>query len=194
MHSNQFLRTFFEGFKLSENDMELVLSQFKKVHFTKGDTVLKAGKTAEVYYFLEEGVARASVLDLEGNDISTEFYTKGDILMDWPSFFMRMPTKETYEALSDLVCWQLDYETFQKLFNSIEGFREAGRARLIRDYFGLKRKSISTITDEAKHRYLQFVKDRPHIVKQVPLKYIASYLGITDTSLSRIRREIAQGG
>jgi len=77
-----------------------------------------------------------------------------------------------------------------KLFN-IEAFREIGRTRLINNYFELKNHSVSVITDPAKERYLNLIKTKPSIVQNVPLKQIATYLGITDTSLSRIRKEIA---
>ena len=77
-----------------------------------------------------------------------------------------------------------------KLFN-IEAFREVGRTKLISNYFELKTHSVSIISDPAKDRYLNLIKQKPDIVQNVPLKQIATYLGITDTSLSRIRKEIA---
>jgi hypothetical protein len=76
-----------------------------------------------------------------------------------------------------------------KLF-SIEAFRDVGRTRLVNNYFELKNHSVSIIADPAKDRYLNLIKDKPDIVQNVPLKQIATYLGITDTSLSRIRKEI----
>jgi hypothetical protein len=77
-----------------------------------------------------------------------------------------------------------------KLF-SIEAFREVGRTRLVNNYFELKNHSVSIIADSAKDRYLNLIKLKVDIVQNVPLKQIATYLGITDTSLSRIRKEIA---
>ncbi|MCA6417329.1 MAG: hypothetical protein IM589_16630 [Cytophagales bacterium] len=76
-----------------------------------------------------------------------------------------------------------------KLFK-IEAFRDVGRTRLVNNYFELKTHSVSVIADPAKDRYLNLIKDKPDIVHNVPLKQIATYLGITDTSLSRIRKEI----
>jgi CRP-like cAMP-binding protein len=104
---------------------------------------------------------------------------------------MRTPTKQNFHALTDVECWELDFETFQQLFHSIESFREAGRSRLVKSYFELNSHSLSLITDKAKQRYLRLISDKPHIVQNVSLKHIASYLGITDTSLSRIRKEIS---
>jgi len=76
-----------------------------------------------------------------------------------------------------------------KLFN-IEAFREVGRTRLVNNYFELKSHSVSMIADQAKDRYKQLIQNQPEIIHNVPLKHIATYLGITDTSLSRIRKDI----
>jgi hypothetical protein len=76
-----------------------------------------------------------------------------------------------------------------KLF-TIEAFREVGRTRLVNNYFELKNHSVSIIADPARDRYINLLKSKPDIVQNVPLKQIATYLGITDTSLSRIRKEI----
>ena len=77
------------------------------------------------------------------------------------------------------------------MFNSIPSFREQQRGLLVGSYFTLKNHSISLIADEAKERYLRLLKEKPHIIQNVSLKYIATFLGITDTSLSRIRKEFS---
>lgn len=168
-----------------------VIPHFKRISFEKNDYLLEAGKTAGHYWFVESGFIRSFVIDSEGNDITTNFYSVGEIVIDWPSFFLRSPTRENIQALSDCVCWQLDFDTFQTLFHSIQNFREQGRTTLVSSYFALKRHSISMIADQAKERYLRLLKEKPHIVQNVSLKHIATYLGVTDTSLSRIRKEIA---
>ena len=106
---------------------------------------------------------------------------------------MRTPTRENIQALTDCICWQLDFETFQQLFHSIEAFREAGRSRLVKSYFELKRHSTSLISDQAKDRNKRLLAEKPPNVQNVSLKQIASYLGVTDTSLSRIRKEVTEG-
>lgn len=176
----------------SQSELDIILPKFKRRAFSKGDFLLREGQTAGYYWFVESGFVRSFAIDTAGNDVSTNFYAEGDIVIDWPSFFMRTATKENIQTLTACVCWQLDFETFQQLFHSIEAFREAGRARLVKSYFELKRHNISLITDPAKDRYLRLLSEKPEIVQYVPLKQIATYLGITDTSLSRIRKEIME--
>lgn len=190
MTEQHFLNNVFGKTDMTKEEKEIAISKFKQVTFEKNSFLLEEGKTANHYWFIQSGFIRSYVIDTEGNDITTNFFSVGDIVIDWPSFFLRNPTRENIQALSDCVCWQLDFETFQELFHSIRNFREQGRTTLVSSYFALKRHSISMIADQAKDRYLSLVKEKPHVVQNVSLKHIATFLGITDTSLSRIRKEI----
>ncbi|MBK6267160.1 Crp/Fnr family transcriptional regulator [Marivirga sp. S37H4] len=191
MNEKHFLTNIFNDQQFKKEELEIILPKYKKVDFLKNDFLLNEGKVANQYWFIEKGFVRSFATDPEGKDISTNFYSVGDVVIDWPSFFLRNSTRENIQALTDCICWQLDFETFQHLFHSIETFREHGRARLVGSYFALKQNSISMITDQAKERYKKLVKEKPQIVQNVPLKQLATYLGVTDTSLSRIRKEIA---
>ena len=191
MIEQHFLNNIFGNTDMTKEEMEITISKFKQITFEKNSFLLEEGKTANHYWFIQSGFVRSYVIDTEGNDITTNFFSVGDIVIDWPSFFLRNPTRENLQALSDCVCWELDFETFQELFHSIRNFREQGRTTLVSSYFALKRHSISMIADQAKDRYLKLLKEKPHIVQNVSLKHIATFLGITDTSLSGIRKEIS---
>jgi CRP-like cAMP-binding protein len=191
MTEQHFLHKVFKASDLTKQELDVIIPKFKEVTFVKNDYLLKEGQTANHYWFVQSGFIRSYVIDLKGNDITTNFYSTGDIVIDWPSFFMRNPTSEYIQALTDCVGWELNFETFQQLFHSIRNFREQGRMTLTNSYFSLKKHSISMIADQAKDRYVRLLKEKPHIIQSVSLKHIATYLGITDTSLSRIRKEIA---
>ncbi len=168
------------------------MEAFEQVSYQKHDFLQRAGQIAGHYFFIESGYARAYVIDPSGQEISTNFFTQGDILIDWQSFMLRQPGQEQIQALTDLVTWRIDFIRFNQLFHQIQPFREGGRSRFANSYFALKRHQLSLITESAKDRYLGLIEEKPGLLQQVPLKYIASYLGITDTSLSRLRKEISQ--
>jgi CRP-like cAMP-binding protein len=189
MEENQFLMQIFNEKNFKSEDLEKILSQYKRMEFAKGDYLVKQGTTANYYYFMESGFVRSYAIDLEGNDISTKFFSSTDIVIDWHSYFLRAKCREDIQAITPCVAWKITFEDFMKLF-AIEAFREVGRTRLINNYFELKNHTVSVIADPAKDRYLNLLKAKPDIVQNVPLKQIATYLGITDTSLSRIRKEI----
>ena len=106
------------------------------------------------------------------------------------SLFQRTPAQENIQALTDCVGWQISYDDFQELFHSIAGLSEWGRYWMTGKLFQSKQRSLEIITTSAKDRYENLIKEKPQVILQSPLKYIASYLGITDTSFSRIRKEI----
>lgn len=191
MTAQHFLNNIFKAKDFSTEELDTIITKFKQVHYSKNDYLLHESKTENHYWFIESGFVRSYVMDTMGNDITTNFYAVGDIVIDWTSFFLRHPTRENIQALTNCVCWQLDFDTFQQLFHSIQSFREQGRTTLVESYFSLKKQSVSMIADQAKERYARLVQEKPHIIQNISLKHIATYLGITDTSLSRIRKEIS---
>jgi CRP-like cAMP-binding protein len=189
MDNNHFLKKIFNQQNFASEDLEKIFSQYQRIEFAKNDYLIKEGNTANFYYFMESGFSRSYVVDLEGNDISTKFFSSTDIVIDWHSYFLKTKCRENIQAITACVAWKITFENFMQLFH-IEAFREVGRTRLVNNYFELKNHSVSVIADPAKDRYLNLLKTKPDIVQNVPLKQIATYLGITDTSLSRIRKEI----
>ncbi|MCL7988147.1 hypothetical protein M8998_09385 [Sphingobacterium sp. lm-10] len=94
------------------------------------------------------------------------------------------------QAITDGSGWVLPYGIFQELFHAIPGFSEWGRLWMTNKLFQFKQRSIDIITLSARARYLNIIANKPQVIKYAPLKQIASYLGVTDTSLSRIRKDI----
>jgi CRP-like cAMP-binding protein len=191
MEEQHFLKRIFNVENFKEDDLNTILSQYRRVELGKNDYFIEEGTTAGYYYFIESGFARSYIIDLEGKDITTKFFSSTDIVIDWHSYFFKTKCREQFQAITACVAWKITFANFMKLF-SIEAFREVGRSRLINNYFELKNHSVSIIADPAKDRYLNLLKSKPDIMQNVPLKQIATYLGITDTSLSRIRKEIAE--
>ncbi|MDR3252529.1 MAG: Crp/Fnr family transcriptional regulator [Tannerella sp.] len=189
----KFLQAFLNEGQLTQAELDAVIPKFKQVEFKRNEFLANAGKTANDYWVLESGFIRSYVFDADGDEITTNFYSAGDVVIDWVSFLQRRPAREYIQALKDCICWQLDFDSFQTLFNTVEPFREQCRGRLVNGYFTLKERSISMITDQAKDRYARLLKDKPDIFQNASLKNIATFLGVTDTSLSRIRKEIVAG-
>lgn len=175
---------------LSPTDLDAVFAAHKKVVINKGDFLLKENETANEYYILEKGLVRAFVNDFDNNEITTEFFTEQEIVIIPSSLFQRIPSVENMQAITDAVLWKIDYEDFQQLFHQIEGLREWGRVWFTYQLFTVKQRSLDMITESASERYLKLLKEKSQIVQYAPLKQIASFLGITDTSLSRIRKDI----
>lgn len=188
-----FLQRIYKAPSLKTEDYEEIDKAHTQIDLKQGAFLLKQGNTAREFYIIESGLCRSFLHDLSGNEITTEFYCSNEILIESFSLFQRIPSKETFQAVTDGAAWKIEYAAFQELLNKVEGFREWGRSWATNQLYMLKRRSIDALTISATDRYLNLINERPEIVTQSPLKYIASYLGITDTSLSRIRKEIATG-
>lgn len=176
---------------LKKEDYEAIRRAHTQLQLQQGAMLLEMGKTAKAFYIIEHGLFRSFLFDYNGNETTTEFYCPNELLIESFSLFHRIPSKENFQALSDATVWKIEYDQFQELLQRVEGMREWGRTWATSQLFTLKQRSINLLTMSATDRYLSLVNERPTIIKLSPLKYIASYLGITDTSLSRIRRELS---
>jgi CRP-like cAMP-binding protein len=186
------LQTLYQHPLLTVSDHKTIFEAHRNISFSKGEYLLKKGQVASKYFVVEKGLIRSFVYDYAGNDITTGFIGKDEIAIDVVSLFHQVPTVEYFQALTDCECYAIDLQTFQLLYHSIKGLNEWGRAWMSTSLFELKQRTLSMITDSATERYKRLQCQHPQILMQAPLKHIASYLGITDTSLSRIRKELVK--
>lgn len=171
-------------------DLQEIASLHQKVTLPKNAFLLEQGKTANAYYLVEKGLVRFYVNDFNGNEMTKQFICENEIVNEVSSLFQRIPSVQNIQAVTDAVVWKIDFNDFQYLYHSMESVREWGREWMAAQLFQTQQRSIEMITQSASFRYLQLMEHRPQIIQQAPLKQIASYLGIADTSLSRIRKEL----
>ncbi|MDX2190294.1 MAG: Crp/Fnr family transcriptional regulator [Bacteroidota bacterium] len=170
--------------------LDEIVGYFKEIHFAKNEYLVKEGQVDNCYLYIETGFMRAYTLDTEGNEVTTWLYSKNQIAFEVGSFINRIPSKENIQAVVDCSGWYITFDQLQLLFHTYPEFREYGRGLLVSALITLKERMLSMINMTAEQRYEQLITTRPEIFQYVSLKHIASYLGITDTSLSRIRKEM----
>ena len=188
--SSQKLIQFFKNSNLvSSKAAEEIANTFSPKEVKKNDFLLKEGRVCNEYFFLENGFIRAFAHDIDGNDVTTNFYSAGHVVFEVSSFFNRTISKENFQSIVDSEGWYITYEQLNTLFHSMHEFRDFGRSILVKGFSSLKIRMLSMITETAEQRYDALLKTNPEIFQHAALKHIASYLGITDTSLSRIRKE-----
>lgn len=162
---------------------------FEEKQLDKNDFFLKDGRISREYLFLEEGFMRSFAFDVDGNEVTTAFYGANQVVFEVASFFNHTASRENIQAITACRGYSITFEQLDMLFHSIPVFREFGRAILVKGFVLLKQRTLSLITETAEERYSNLMHSNPEIFMHAPLKNIASYLGITDTSLSRIRKE-----
>jgi CRP-like cAMP-binding protein len=179
-----------DTYPISDYAAKLIAENFERKDLSKNILTLKEGKINSDYIFLESGYMRSFVLDTDGNEVTTNIYKPKQIVFEVGSYFQRKPSTENIETITECTVWVGKYESFQNLFHSLPEFREFGRAILVKGFISFKERTIAMITQKAEQRYEKLLKDNPDVFQHVPLKYIASYLGITDSSLSRLRKDL----
>ena len=186
-----FIQANIPNITVTKNGIETIAEHFDEVEFSKHEFLLKEGKLSP-YFYLAEGFVRAYTFDTNGAETTTYFYGKDRVIFEAASFFLRTPSSENIQAITDCKAFVTSFEKLNMLFHSVPEFREFGRTMLVKEFVAYKQRTLSMINKSAEERYVHLVASNPEIFQFVPLKHIASYLGITDTSLSRIRASFSK--
>ncbi|TDS11920.1 Crp/Fnr family transcriptional regulator [Sphingobacterium paludis] len=184
------LRLIYQYPSMTYTDLDQIVEKHEKMTFKKGDLLLREGQVSDCFYIVEKGIVRSYVYDYDGNDISTNFFCEDEIVIEVASIFHHIPTQENIICLTDCILWRIQFDAFQDLFEKIPAVTEWGRAWMSHQLFLTKKRALDMISLSALDRYQQLLETKPQILHQAPLKHIATFLGITDTSLSRIRKEL----
>lgn len=187
------LKLYFHSlFVIEKEVVEKITKTFKNFELSRNEILLGENKVSTRTFFLESGYMRSYIVNEKGDEVTTNIFSAPCFVNDFLSFFKEQPTKENYQTLTNCTFWHTSLENVQYNFHTIPEFREFSRLLFVINYYKLQDRLIDTVSRKAETRYLNFMKEQPDVLRHVPLKIIASYLGITDSSLSRIRKETAQ--
>lgn len=177
---------------ISLDTAKQMTEKFEYIEIDKNELLLKENRISDKNYFLERGFVRSYTFASNGEEVTTNIFSAPCLVNDFLSFFKQQPTNENFQSLTACKLWRMSYQDVQINFHTIPEFRETGKLLLVINYGLLNDRMIGMIKDTAETRYLKLMEKHPDIFQNVPLKIIASYLGITDTSLSRIRKELSK--
>lgn len=176
-------------YPLSAHSLEKLLALMKQKSFPKGELILKAGKVEESLFFIEQGIARA-YCDLPDYQLTFWFGEEGDYIISAQSLINKRPGYETIELLEEAVLYEINADEMVKLFTTDIELANWGRKLAELEMLRLEERFIDRQFKTAKECYLELITHSPSLVQRVQLQYIASYLGISQVTLSRIRAEI----
>jgi CRP-like cAMP-binding protein len=168
-----------------------IVDHFEERRFSKNEFFLKEGKVCDFLY-LAEGFMRAYTFDLRGNEVTTDLFARNRQVYDHASFFLQTASEENIQAVTDCLGYSITFDNMNTLFHSVPEFREYGRGMLVKQLVSYKKRTLAMINRSAEQRYGDLIKDDEEVFQFVQLKHIASYLGVTNSSLSRIRRDFSK--
>jgi CRP-like cAMP-binding protein len=172
---------------LSIASIALLSEEAILLHLPKGTLVLKADKIEHYLYFIQKGIVRA-FSDHNEDIITFWFGQEGDVILSMNNYVNNQKSYENIELLENCVLYKISIQYLQKLYYSHIDIANWGRKLIERELLKTENRMISREVLTAKQRYQELLQFQPELLQRVPLKYIASYLGITPVSLSRIRK------
>jgi CRP-like cAMP-binding protein len=161
----------------------------KKEEHNKGETLLRAGRICRKLYFIEKGALRFYYINEEGKDITHWFLFENDFITELESFLFKKESDYSIEVLEDTVLYSMDFEAYQNLSSTFPEIDKLWSVILTKGVVDLGEKIKDLQFRNAKTRYDNLLEKHTDILQRVSLGHIASYLGITQQSLSRIRKQ-----
>jgi CRP-like cAMP-binding protein len=174
--------------KVGNSALKSLGAVLKKVELTKGSFLITEGKICNHVYFLEKGCLRG-FYNLDGKEITFWFAFENNFVTSLFSFTTRKPGMENIQLIEDCTLWAIAHDDLQRLYDKHADIERLGRVMHERYYVMLEERFVSNHFKEARERYENLITHAPHILQRVPLGYVATYLGITQETLSRIRNK-----
>ncbi len=168
----------------------IINEHFSEVHFSKGDLLLRFGERERFLYYIESGIVRIFHYNAEKDkEITVDFIFAEQFCLSYKSFRDKIPSILELEAITDVKAYRIGQQSLEKLMTD-KKFSYL-KAQILEELFIEKSdKEIRFLTQSSEEVYKYLIEKEPLLIKNVPLKHIASYMGITPQALSRIRKRI----
>ncbi len=177
---------FNENFDLTKDEIQNILSLFKPITLKRETTLLKKGQISDFVIYIAKGVVRTKELNQDGDETTNFFFKENQFLTNLESYNSGEPSKFCIQSITPCEIFKIEKQAtlgiphWSEIFNElvqIELKRKIDESRLLRNCSALE-------------KYEKFISNNGDVVNRIPLKYIASYLGITPQSLSRVRKSL----
>jgi CRP-like cAMP-binding protein len=189
MMSDHF-RKYGEIFQVDQEHFDEFYALLKDTRLVKSDFFLKQGEKCRYLGFMKKGTIRCFYINDQGREINFGFYFENEFFTDYESILCDTISNMNVQALEDCEILLLSKEDLQKLYDKEAYWQKFGRMMSEKIYLDAKKRIDDLLCFSPENRYLNLLKKEPLLFQKIAQKYIASYLGVTEQSLSRIRSRI----
>lgn len=175
--------------QINEKDIDLIKSSFEVIHLKKNTLLEEEDKLTNYLYFINEGFVRVFYVQ-EGEDRTTQINCPSRFITSYQSFISQEKAYDNVETITDCSLLRISKTNLDLLNQKIENWAKFGERIYETALVFNEERTRDMILLNAEKRYQKMLKTQPEIIKNVPIQYIASYIGIKPESLSRIRRQI----
>ena len=185
MNITEFLLKFVS---FSQDELDEILSHFTKEQVQKNQILVQQGQICRKLYFIEKGLGRSYYLKEDGKEVTQWFFGSGEFMSSADSFFKQNSSFYYLEALENSILYSIPYDKMELLLTKYHNMEKFTRILAIEMLGHIVQKVNAIQFQTARQRYDYLISEFPDIYDRVPLGNIASYLGITQETLSRIRK------
>ncbi|MFT3910821.1 MAG: Crp/Fnr family transcriptional regulator [Ferruginibacter sp.] len=176
---------------LTEDEFEIFTSLLKHRKLKRKQYLLQAGDICRYESFVIKGCLRTFSVDDKGQEHVLQFAIEDWWTGDLHSFFTETASYYNIEALEETEVLQIDNDSLEKLYVTVPKFERFFRILMQKSLITFQKRVMNTIKEKAEDRYVEFINKYPQLEQRIPQHQLASYLGITPESLSRIRKQLS---
>jgi CRP-like cAMP-binding protein len=181
----------YSSLKLSDEEIEVIKQSFKLKKLRKRQYLLQEGDTSKYISFVIKGALRQYTVDDKGHEHIVRFGIERWWMGDYEGFMMKTPSRYNIDAIDDSELLQISYEQLEDLKKTVPAIEAMLKKIDQRSYISQQRRIHSSISNTAEDRYIELLNTYPEFLQRFPQNMIASYLGISPETLSRIRKQMA---
>lgn len=189
---NQLTRALHKLSPIPATELEAAIPYFEEKTIKKGAYFIQQGQTCRHIAFILEGTLRSYYLNEKGEETTSCFCTESNLATSYKSLSLQQASTLTMQALEDTELLLLEYDHLQQLYASSPAWQAIGRAVAEREYFVMEAYASTLNTQTAKEKYLKLLAEQPTVLQIASVEDIASYLGVSRRTLSRIRQELSR--
>ncbi len=175
---------------ITDDDFVDTISFFREQSLEKGDFFTQENKVCKQIAFILKGTLRIYYFNEKATEITSCFCTENNFATSYKSFILQQPSKLVLQAIEETQLLVIDYENLQKLYAKSTIWQTIGRTFAEREYIVMEQYASVLNNEPAKEKYLRLLREQPSVLQKANIEDIASYLGITRRTLTRIRKEI----
>lgn len=175
---------------LSAEDMKLSAQFFKPIRLKKGDFFIREDETCRYIGFIASGAVKAYVTDNEGKENITCFKFENEFVTSFPEFVRQEKSKKSFRAIEDCIIYRISYPDYQYLLDQVIVWNEVIKLVMEQEYSQKERYLLNYNNKSVVDKYNHILANEPMIVKRISTQDLASYLGITQRSLTRAKGQI----
>lgn len=179
-----------KNIQINEGDLDQILSCFQSIKVRKNEILLEEGKVSQYNYFVKKGCLRIFYINPEGKERTRYIAFENQFATALVSFITKEPAQETIQAVEDSELLKISHQDFRKLMEMVPAWKDFYNLYLEKAYVNNSKRLLSFSTLDAGERYQQLFQINPDIVKRLPNKIVASYINISQETLSRIKSKI----